>query len=171
MRRLAAILACLLLPPASALAESAVLRPSASLLFKYPELLQPGTCVMYREGGAGWVLTEPLYYLKAHVIAAAVSTRQLPHCPLVPGKLPEQYSRAEAIRHFQATPCLAAHESERSEQIGLVQLRVASWETPYERKMENAGRLYRGYFLDQRLRKDLEIELEADLLAPCPAGE
>ena len=126
---------------------------------------------MYREGGAGWVLTEPLYYLKAHVIAAAVSTRQLPHCPQVPGKLPEQYNRAEAIRHFQATPCLAAHEGERSEQIGLVQLRVASWETPYERKMENAGRLYRGYFLDQRLRKDLEIELEADLLAPCPAGE
>lgn len=171
MRRLAAILACLLLPPASALAESAALRPSASLLFKYPELLQAGTCVMYREGGAGWMLPEPLYYLKAHVTAAAVSTRQLPRCPLVPGKLPEQYNRTEAIRHFQATPCLAAPESERSEQIGLVQLRVASWETPYERKMENAGRLYRGYFLDQRLRKDLEIELEADLLAPCPAGE
>ncbi len=171
MRRLAAILACLALPASSALAETAALRPSASLLFKYPELLQPGTCVMYREGGAGWVLVEPLYYLKAHVVSAAVSARQLPRCPGVADKLPEQYSRAEAVRHFQASPCLTANEPERSEQIGLVQLRVDSWETPHERKMENAGRLYRGYFLDQRLKKDLEIELEADLLAPCPTGE
>ncbi|WP_415035505.1 hypothetical protein [Azonexus sp.] len=168
MRRLLTVLTFAALPVLPALAEEAELRSSASLIFKYPELLQAGTCVMYREGGAGWVMVEPVYYLKARVVSAAVSTRPMTHCPQVPGKLPEQYSRAEAVRVFAASPCLPAELPERNAQIGLVSLRVESWETPYERKMENAGRLYRGFFLDQRLKKDLEIELEASLLAPCP---
>ena len=34
-------------------------------------------------------------------------------------------------------------------------------------KAANAGRLYRGMFIEQSLKKDLEIELEADLLGVC----
>ena len=57
--------------------------------------------------------------------------------------------------------------AERDEQIGLVRLRVSSWETPYAVRAANAGRLYRGMFIDRKLEKDMEIELEADLLGPC----
>ncbi len=164
MRRLLVLLAVLSLP---ALAADAGLRPSARLLFKYPELLQPGACVRYQEGGAGWVMTDPVYYLKATVLAAEVAMRHLGQCPLVAGKNMEQYSREEFNRQALAFPCVSPGVAERDEQIGLVRLRVSSWETPYAVRAANAGRLYRGMFIDRKLEKDMEIELEADLLGPC----
>lgn len=152
---------------APALADDAALRPSARLLFKHPELLQPGHCVRYEEGGSGWVLTEPVFYLKGSVVAAEVRSRRLPVCPQVPGKEPAQYSRAEYLRLLAAHPCVAPGEPERDEQIGMVRLRVSDWETPHARRAENAGRLYRGRFLERPLQPGMEIELEADLLALC----
>lgn len=164
MRFLALVLTVLALPLQ---AEESALRPSAGLLFKHPELLRPGSCVAYREGGAGWILVEPLYYLRGTVSSAEVTTRRLVQCPVIAGKNREQYSRDEYVRLVRATPCLAAGEAERDEQLGLVRLRVEAWETPHMRKAENAGRLYRGMFLDQPLKKGMEVELEADLLGPC----
>lgn len=150
-----------------ALAEEAALRPSARLLFKQPELLQPGSCVFYEEGGAGWIVTEPVYYLKGKVISAEVRTRHLGVCPQVPGKTIGQYSRDEFNRQVLASPCVSPGVPERDEQVGVVRLRVSEWETPHVRKAANAGRLYRGMFIDRPLKKDLEIELEADLLEVC----
>ena len=150
-----------------ALAAEPVLRPSARLLFKQPEMLQPGRCVVYQEGGHGWIATDPVYFLRGRVIAAEVRSRHLGKCPLVPGKNIEQYSRAEFNRQALAYPCVSADQPERDEQIGMVRLRVEDWETPHERKAANAGRLYRGMFIEQKLKKELEIELEADLLGIC----
>lgn len=164
MRNLLVVLALLATP---ALAAEPALRPSARLLFKQPELLQVGACVVYQEGGSGWVVTEPVYYLKGQVIAAEVQTRHLGRCPQVAGKNIEQYSRAEFNRQALAYPCVAATQPERDEQIGMVRLRVTDWETPYAVKAANAGRLYRGMFIDRRLEKGMEIELEADLLGVC----
>lgn len=164
MRVLVLALALLALPLQ---AEEAPLRPSASLLFKYPELLRPGSCTVYREGGAGWIMVEPMYYLRGTVVSSEVTTRQLQQCPAVPGKTREQYTRQEYVRLVQATPCLAAGEAGREVQLGIVRLRVDDWETPHVRKAENTGRLYRGLFLDRPLQKGVEIELEADLLGPC----
>lgn len=164
MRTFLVLLAFLSTP---ALAADPALRPSARLLFKQPELLQPGTCVVYEEGGSGWVITDPVYYLKGRVLAAEVRTRHLGRCPLVPGKNMEQYSREEFNRHALAYPCVSENVPERDEQIGIVRLRVSTWETPHIKKAENAGRLYRGMFIEQKLEKDMEIELEADLLGTC----
>lgn len=155
---------------ALAQASDVPLRPSASLLFKHPHLLQAGQCVRYEEGGAGWMVTEPKFFLKAEVIAAEVRTRHLGTCPVVPGKNLDHYTRAEFVRQAQAYPCVSPGVPERDEQIGIVRLRVTDWETPHARKSENAGRLYRGMFLDRRLEKGLEIELEADLLGSCEPG-
>lgn len=157
-------LALLALP---ALADEPALRPSARLLFKQPEMLQAGRCVMYEEGGAGWIVSEPRYFLKGRVVSAEVRVRHLGHCPLVPGKNIEQYSRDEFNRQALAYPCVAADAPERDEQIGMVRLQVSEWETPHERKAANAGRLYRGMFIDRALKQGLEIELEADLLKVC----
>jgi hypothetical protein len=164
MRTLFVLLASLAAP---ALAADPVLRPSAELLFKRPELLQPGHCVAYREGGSGWVMTDPVYYLKGTVRAAEVRTRHLGHCPTVPGKNIEQYSRDEFNRHALAYPCVAAAEPEREEQLGVVSLLVTDWETPHAVRAASAGRLYRGMFIDRKLEKGMEIELEADLLETC----
>jgi hypothetical protein len=151
----------------AALAEEPALRPSARLLFKQPELMQPGRCVLYQEGGNGWVITDPIYYLKGTVIAAETRTRHLGLCPTVPGRRIEHYSRDEFNRLAQAYPCVSAKVPERDEQIGIVRLRVSAWETPHVKKAANAGRLYRGMFIDRKLEKDMEIELEADLLGLC----
>jgi len=164
MRVIGLVLAVLVLPLQAA---EPVLRPSAGLLFKHPDLLRPGSCVAYREGGAGWILVEPLYYLRGTVTSAEVTTRRLEQCPVVPGKVREQYTRDEYVSLVRAMPCLAGGQAARDEQVGMVRLQVSDWETPHLRKAENAGRLYRGMYLDQPLKKGLEIELEADLLGPC----
>ena len=164
MRFLAVLLAGL---ACAVQADEAALRPSARLLFKYPDMLRAGQCVRYEEGGAGWVITEPVYYLKGEVLGAEVRTRHLGKCPLVPGKNLEQYSRDEFNRHAQAYPCVAPDGVERDEQTGIVRLRITDWETPHAKNAENAGRLYRGMFIDRKLEKGMEIELEADLLGIC----
>ncbi|MBP5986155.1 MAG: hypothetical protein KA538_03115 [Azonexus sp.] len=164
MRILLLAMACLSF---SAQAVEPALRPSAQLLFKQPELLRPGSCVRYEEGGAGWVATDPVYYLKGEVLASEVQTRHLGKCPLVPGKNIEQYTREEFNRHARAFPCVSETAAERDEQIGIVRLRVTDWESPHAIRAANAGRLYRGMFIDRKLEKGMEIELEADLLAVC----
>src|SRR5574343_230113 len=167
MRILLLALACLALP---APAVEPALRPSAQLLFKQPEMLRAGSCVRYEEGGAGWVVTEPVYYLKGEVLASEVQTRHHGICPVVPGKNIEQYSRDEFNRHARAFPCVSTSAAERDEQVGVVRLRVTDWETPHAVRAANAGRLYRGMFLDRKLENGLEIELEADLLTDCARG-
>lgn len=164
MRLFALFLAMLAMPVS---ADQTFLRPSASLLFKQPELLRPGQCVLYQEGGGGRLITEPRYYLKGEIISSGISTRRLTECPLVPGKTREQFTRDEFVGYLKATPCLLKDQAARDEQVGVLRVRVTDWETPHARKTENAGRLYRGMFLDQKLEKGLEVELEADLLARC----
>ena len=143
------------------------LRPSARLILQAPAALRPGQCVRYEEGGAGWVMTEPVYYLQGEVVSTAVQLRRLGKCPVLAGKRSEPYSRDEFNRQARAFPCVAPDVPERDEQIGIVRLRVADWETPYARQAANAGRLYRGMFIHQKLEKGMEIELEADLLGRC----
>jgi len=165
MRPLLLLLSLLAMP---ALADEPVLRPSARLVFKKPELLQPGTCVAYKEGGSGWIMTEPVFYLKGKVIAAEIRGRRLQTCPNVPGKTMKQYTREEFNRHALAYPCLQEGVAEHDMQIGMVRLTVTDWETPHVKKAASAGRLYRGAFIDKPLTKGMEIELEADLLEACP---
>jgi hypothetical protein len=157
-------MACLAMP---VLADAPALRTSARLLFKNPELLRPGSCVMYKEGGSGWVLTEPQFYLRGTILSSEVRTRQLASCPVVPNKNVAQYSREEFNRLSLAYPCLEQGVSAQEMQIGLVRLRVNEWETPHAKLAANSGRLYRGMFIDKPLKKNMEIEMEADLLEAC----
>ena len=142
-------------------------RPSARLVLAGPEALQPGRCVVYREGGDGLLITEPSYYVQGRVVAATVQSRRLDACPEVPGKGIEHYSRAEFTRLLHAQPCLAGDPGGREVLVGFVGLRVDEWDTPHARRAANAGRLYRGMFIDRELQKGMEIELEADLLGAC----
>lgn len=144
------------------------MRLSDRMLFKLPELTQPGACVMYREGGAGWILTEPQYWVKGVVVAAEPKKMRLEICPLVTGKAIEQYSRSEFNRLAKAQPCVSDPEKQKEAVFGTIRFKVQDWETPWAASAANAGRLFQGYYLDQKLQKGLELELQADLLIPCP---
>ncbi len=153
-----------------ALADEPGLRPSARMLFAQPEVQRPGACVAYREGGAGWIAREPVFWLKGTVVAADIRSRRLEVCPLVEGKSLERYTREEFVRLAAARPCVSQPEAVRDEQVGVVRLRVDAWETPWARRAANAFRLYQGRFLDHSLREGLELEIEADLLELCEAS-
>ena len=73
----------------------------------------------------------------------------------------------EFNRLLLARPCVSSEKYARDVQLAIVSLRVDLWETPYARRAANAGRLYRGMFIDRQLKEGMEIELEADLLGAC----
>lgn len=142
-------------------------RPSARLLKAQPQSFQPERCVIYREDGGGNGASENDYFVKGRVVAAGVESRTLPACQAVPGRDIEQYTRDEFNRLALAYPCLNGEPANLEAQLGLVRLRVDSWETPHARRAANAGRLYRGMYIDRSLKQGMEIELEADLLGSC----
>ena len=142
-------------------------RPSARLLKAQPQNFQPERCVIYREDGGGNGASETDYFVKGRIVAAGVEIRILLACPTVLGRGIEQYTREEFIRLALAYPCLNGEPANLEAQLGLVRMRVDSWETPHARRAANAGRLYRGMYIDRELKKDMEIELEADLLGSC----
>ncbi len=156
----------------SALAGSALAAPDGMrleerMLFKSPELAKPGACVMYREGGAGWILTEPVYWLKGTTVRSEVKTRRVDRCPAVQGKVPEHYTREEFNRLANAYPCAAKAENVRDEAFGILHVRVDDWETPWAKRAANSGRLYQGHYIDRPLQKGMELEVDANLLAAC----
>ncbi|OQA33777.1 MAG: hypothetical protein BWY57_00965 [Betaproteobacteria bacterium ADurb.Bin341] len=157
-----------LLPLVVAHAAEDQMRLADRMLFKIPELTKPGACVLYREGGAGWILVEPQYWLKGTVLSAAPKKVVLQLCPLVTGKPIEQYSRDEFNRLAKAQPCVAKVENSKEVELGFIRFRVEDWETPWAKTAANAGRLFQGHYLDQKQQKGLELELQADLLIPCP---
>ena len=148
-------------------ADETALRPSASLLFKQPELLKSGECVRYQEGGTGWGGTSPRFFVEGQVRSARIERRTLTTCPAVFGKPMGQLTRNEMNQLAKAYPCLAQGEPDTPADLGMVHLVVTHWETPYERRMGSVGRLWRGHFIDRPLVRGMEIELEADLLESC----
>ena len=142
-------------------------RPSARLLKAQPQAFEAGRCVIYQENGGGGGASDTEYFVRGRVVAAALETRSLSACPEVPGRVIEQYTRAEFNRLALAYPCLSGETAALEVQIGVVRLRVDDWETPHTRRAANAGRLYRGMYIDRELMKGMEITLEADLLGTC----
>jgi len=144
------------------------MRLSDRMLFKDPELAKPGACVMYREGGAGWILTEPVFWLKGTTVSSEVRTRKIDLCPVVAGKTIELYSREEFVQLANQQPCVSQPENIRTAEYGAVRLRIDEWETPWVKRAANMGRLYQGRYLDKTLRKGEFLEIDADLLVSCP---
>ena len=142
-------------------------RPSARLLKAQPQVFEAGRCVIYQENGGGGGASDTEYFIRGRVVAAALETRSLSACPEVPGRTIEQYTRAEFNLLALAYPCLSGETAAFDVQVGIVRLRVEDWETPHARRAANAGRLYRGMYIDRELKRGMEITLEADLLGAC----
>lgn len=158
----------ILLAMGKAIGAEEALRLSRNLALQQPELTRPGACVMYREGGAGWLLTEPQYWVKGNVVSVNTRKQRLEECPLIAGKQIEQYSRAEFNQWARAQPCVTQGQTRPEVESGFVRFQVEDWETPWARRAANAGRLFHGHYLDQKLHKGMELEIAERLLIACP---
>jgi hypothetical protein len=153
--------------PTPALAVEPALAPFGALAFQAAGMLQTGSCVVYEEGGSGWVMTDPcLFTSRACSWRRSANPPPRQVCPQVPG----QEYRAIQSRGIQpqakAFPVFRENTPERDEQIGIVRLRSRSWETPHAKRRQCRSPLSRHVYRPQ-LEKDMEIELEADLLGVC----
>ncbi|KFB76664.1 MAG: hypothetical protein J5X22_13745 [Candidatus Accumulibacter sp.] len=128
--------------------------------------LQIGDCVIFREGGAGWLLKTPTYWFKGLVVDLSRERRIANLCPHI-GKQASAYTQADQLRLAAAMPCVDK-ESEVQE-VPVLRLRVAveAWETPWSPQHGGIGWLYRGQFLDQKLYKGGVLDIDATWLAPC----
>ncbi|EXI66827.1 MAG: hypothetical protein AW08_02414 [Candidatus Accumulibacter adjunctus] len=130
---------------------------------------QPGDCVLLREGGDGWLLRAPTYWLRGTIAALVPQRRRAELCPQI-GKPLAAYTRADHARMAAATPCVLTAAAVGEVDVLRVQVRVDSWETPWSHQHRPAGWLFRGQFLDQTLHEGMVIDMDASWLEPCEAG-
>lgn len=169
-RALAAIVASLL--AASLCADDDAPDTASSPAASGPQV---GDCVIFREGGAGRLLTAPTYWLKGSIAALSRQRRQLDRCPHI-GKPASAFTPADQARLAAAMPCVeqtsasALATPPREVEVMRVQVAVADWETPWSHQHGTTGWLFRGRFLEQPLAKGALIDMDATWLERCEAG-
>ena len=130
---------------------------------------QIGDCVIFREGGAGWLLKGATYWLKGSIAGISRERRMANVCPRL-NKPPSGYTRSDWALLAAATPCVARDSEVREVAVLRIRVSVENWETPWSYQHGTVGWLFRGMFLDQTLKKGEVINMDASWLEPCEAG-
>lgn len=130
------------------------------------EMPQIGDCVIFREGGDGWLITTPVYWLRGTIAALSPERRLATRCPAI-DRPTVAYTRADWQRVAAATPCVDREADIREVDALRVHVRVEDWETPWSAAHGTAGWLFRGQFLDQSLSKGKVIDMDATWLQRC----
>ena len=130
---------------------------------------QLGDCVMFREGGIGFVLKTPTYWLKGQVAGIFREHRLAGRCPKI-GKLIQAYTRDDWVRVAAAMPCVENDADVRDVTVLHLRVAVTEWETPWSKLHGNVGWLFRGHFLDKLLKKGELIDMDATWLQHCEPG-
>ena len=128
--------------------------------------LHLGDCVMFREGGAGYLLKTPTYWLKGSVTGISPERRLARRCPEI-GKLMPAYTHEDWIRVAAAMPCVDNDADVREVDVVRIRVAVEAWETPWSIQHGTAAWLFRGYFLDKALHKGELIDMDASWLERC----
>ena len=129
-------------------------------------LPQVGDCVIFREGGGGYVLKAPTYWLKGSIAGLSEERRLAGRCPQI-GKPVVAYSREDWVRVAAAMPCVENEADVREVPVLRVRVAVEAWETPWSSQHGTAGWLFRGQFLDTPLRRGEVIDMDASWLERC----
>ncbi len=129
-----------------------------------------GDCVVFREGGTGWLLKSPVYWLRGSITAITRERRTLVRCPHI-GRPLAAYTRADWTRLARAMPCAENDAPTGELEVTRVGVAVEAWETPWSHQHGTAGWLFRGQFLDQTLGKGVVIDMDAAWLVRCEAEE
>ena len=151
MRLLVLLVSCL---PMLSLAEDAARMPAA------------GDCAAYREGGEGYMLTKPTFWLRGTIIEVYRQARRMDLCPLL-GKPQDRYTRDDWQRMTDAYPCVSSADKVRDVDAIRIRLRVDAWDTPWTNAHGHNGRLYRGQFLRTELKQGVELDIDGSLLERC----
>ena len=135
-----------------------------------PEVTQPqvGDCVIFREGGGGYVLKAPTYWLKGSIAGLSEERRLAGRCPQI-GKPVVAYSREDWVRVAAAIPCVVNDADVREVPVLRVRVTAEAWETPWSNQHGTAGWLFRGQFLNTPLRQGRIIDMDASWLERCKA--
>lgn len=130
---------------------------------------QVGDCVMFREGGVGFLFRTPTYWLKGTIAELSPGRRMAGRCPVI-GKRVSAYDRNDWVRVAAAMPCVEKDSDVREVDVLRIRVAVEEWETPWSNPHGTAGWLFRGQFLDQSLTKGGLIDMDASWLERCEAG-
>ena len=130
----------------------------------------PGDCAMFKEGGAGYILKAPTYWLRGSVAEVYVRPHRMGLCPN-PGKPRERYTRADWMRFAEAYPCVQDPSRSGDVEAIRIRLRVEAWDTPWSSQHGHNGWLFRGHFLDTELKEGVIIDVDGTLLERCEPRE
>jgi len=125
--------------------------------------------VILREGGDGWLLKAPTYWLRGRITGLVPERIRADLCPRI-GKPLAAHARADHARVAAAMPCVLDAAEAGEVEVLRGEARVDSWETPWSYQSRPPGWLFRGQFLGQTLRKGMVIAMDASWLEFCEAG-
>ncbi|MFA7291095.1 MAG: hypothetical protein WC023_02485 [Rhodocyclaceae bacterium] len=127
-----------------------------------------GDCAMFREGGVGYILTTPTYWLRGRIEAVYTRPHRMALCPQI-GKPRERYSRDDWMTVADAYPCVTDPAKEREVQAVRIRMRAEAWDTPWSQQHGHNGWLFRGHFLKTELKEGVLLDIDGTLLERCEA--
>jgi len=125
-----------------------------------------GDCAVFREGGAGYILTTPVYWLRGRIEEVYTRPHQMALCPQL-GKTPERYTRDDWMKIAETYPCANEPAKVRELQAVRIRLRAEAWDTPWTSQHGHNGWLYRGHFLKTELKEGVVLDIDGSLLERC----
>ena len=129
-------------------------------------LPQPGDCALYREGGEGYILVAPTYYVRGTIAEVYKRSHRMELCPSIP-RTRLNYTRADWRELAEAYPCVSDPAKVAEIEVIRIRLRVEDWETPWALQHGRNGMLMKGHFLDTELKQGVELDIDGTLLLRC----
>ena len=139
---------------------------AASLHAEEPRMPEPGDCAAFREGGSGYILRYPTYYVLGTITEIYRRQHRMELCPTL-GKPRERYTRDDWQAFADAYPCVSDPEQVKEVEAIRVRMRVDEWDTPWTHNHGRAGMLFRGKFLNIELQEGVELDIDGTLLQKC----
>lgn len=146
----------------------AFLLPISGVFAEAARMPAPGDCALFREGGEGYILKAPTYWLKGTITEVYRRPHRMDLCPN-PGKPKERYTRDDWKRLAEAYPCVSDAARAREVEAIRIRLRVDRWDTPWTSQHGHNGWLFRGHFLDTELKEGVILDIDGTLLERCEA--
>jgi hypothetical protein len=125
-----------------------------------------GDCALYREGGGGYILKEPTYWLRGTVIETYMRPHRMDVCPNL-GKPRAHFTREDWVRIAAAYPCVTDPAKVADIAVVRIRLRAEEWDTPLGVQHGRNGMLMRDHFLDTELAEGVVLDIDGTLLERC----
>lgn len=130
----------------------------------------PGDCAMFREGGAGYILTAPTYYVRGTITEVYTRRHPMALCPNL-GKPAMRYTRADWKRMADAYPCVTDPAQVKDVDAIRIRMRADQWETPWTLSHGQNGWLFHGHYLDVELKEGAVLDIDGTLLERCEKAD